>query len=190
MDENHVRFEGAISAASKGNLTWELWPHDMATAVAIASRRNPIGGALHDFFSNPSVLMAWNVVLRLEEALKEKACGGKSLREIAFQAHTFYRDHRCNVCHGNGVTGVSQRQCPSCGGSGDQELPVDRDLRLAISILMESEHLFDCQLRRLLRDGQVKNNSSGNIVHLPLKDIQSDHGFNHDARTPVRSSGG
>ena len=190
MDENHVRFEGAISAASKGNLTWELWPHDMATAVAFASRRNPIGGALYNFFTDPCVANTLALVLMLATALGKKGYSVNDARAIAFNAHAFYRDHRCTSCHGNGVTGASQHQCPVCAGSGDRPLPGNSDVRLGVSMLMEHELLFDRQIGWLLREGRVKNNSGGNVVHLPLKDSQSDHGFNHESRTPVRSSGG
>ncbi len=65
--------------------------------------------------------------------------------------------------------------------------PLVRD---AISLLIEAQNWMEGQLAALQRDASRAVVGDGHVVHLPMKDSQADHGFNHSPVTPVRSAGG
>ena len=156
---DHYRVESAVSATSSGNLTWEKWPHDVATALGFAGQRNPLGFAVVRYLSDtPSAVEVWNVVLVLATILAtilgNKGQARDSARESAWQAFEWWRDRRCPICHGRGNAGISQKMCMPCAGSGERSVPSGPSvLQQAISNLIEAEHWMERQLGNSLKRG-------------------------------------
>lgn len=154
MGDNY-RVESAVSATSSGNLTWEKWPHDVATALGFAGQRNPLGFAVVRYLSDtPSSIEVWNIVLVLATILIKKGVESDTAREMAWRGFEWWRDSRCTTCYGRGVTGKSQQLCPACGGTGERSLPSGpAPVLMAISELIEAEHWMERQLGSSLRRG-------------------------------------
>lgn len=152
---NNLRVEGAVSATSSGNLTWERWPHDSATALGLSGQRNPLGFAVVRFLSGtPSSVEVWNIILLIATALMKKGLAQEVAREMAFQGFEWWRDSRCVNCGGRGVVDAAQRTCPDCRGSGRRRMPEHPSaVRDAISLLIESEQWMEGQLSKRLKVG-------------------------------------
>lgn len=152
---DHIRVESAVSATSSGNLTWEKWPHDVATALGFAGQRNPLGFAVVRYLSDtPSSAEVWNIILVLATVLIRKGVESDVAREIAWQGFEWWRDSHCPVCHGRGITGITQQLCMPCSGTGDRALPNGPNpVLLAISELIEAEHWMERQLGKSLKRG-------------------------------------
>lgn len=153
---DHVRVESAISATSSGNLTWEKWPLDVATALGFSGQRNPLGFAVVRFLSDtPSSIEVWNIVLLLATILmKTRGLAQQTAREMALQGLEWWRDSRCFECGGKGHD-KNQRTCPECKGTGRRKMPQHPEyVRDAISLLLEAEQRMEGQLaNRLKREG-------------------------------------
>ena len=152
---DHYRVESAAVAGSSGNLTWEKWPHSVATGLGIAGQRNPLGFAMVRYLSDtPSAVEVWNVVLVLATILGKKGMERDAARETAWSAFEWWRDRRCPICQGRGNAGISQKLCIPCSGSGERSFPSGPSILLqAISDLIEAEHLMERQLNSLLKRG-------------------------------------
>ena len=155
MGDNY-RVESAISATSSGNLTWEKWPHDCATALGLAGRRNPLGFAVVRYLSDtPSSNEIWAIVLLLATALiREHQIEQDEARELAWRGFEWWRDSRCTTCGGRGVVKTVKRVCPTCHGTGRQETPDSpAAVRDAIDMLQSAEQWMETQLGARLRKG-------------------------------------
>ncbi len=194
MGKELVRVESAISALSSGNLAWEKWPIDAVIAHGLAGRRNPLGAALDEFLDStePTAGQIWGVVLLLAtQLMKFRKLEQSVAREIAWRGFEWWKDSRCTTCGGRGHVDKVQRTCPDCRGSGARKMPNDPPLvRDAISLLIEAQNWMEGQLAALQRDASRTVVGDGHVVHLPMKDSQADHGFNHSPVTPARSSVG
>ncbi len=177
---DHYRVESAVSATSSGNLTWEKWPHDVATALGFAGQRNPLGFAVVRYLSDtPSAVEVWNVVLVLATILGNKGQARDSARECAWQAFEWWRDRRCPICNGRGNAGISQKMCMPCSGSGERAMPSGSSaMMLGISELIEAEHWMERQLGHMLKGQQYAPEPEGHRVNLPSLSGVSDVGFN------------
>lgn len=192
MAKELVRVESAISATASGELTDGKWPHDVATALGFAGRRNPLGFAVVRFLSErPTSSDVWSIVLILATMLmRNKSLDEKNARDVAWSGFEWWRDSRCTTCGGRGVIDSSQRICPHCHGTGRRKMPESPVfVRDAIGYLLEAENWMEGQLAARLRGVVYAWNGDGYPVNLPMKDSQSDHGFNHSALTPIRSTG-
>lgn len=155
MGDNY-RVESAVTATSSGNLTWEKWPHDCATALGLSGQRNPLGFAVVRFLSDtPSSIEVWNIVLMLATSLMQTHALEQSVaRELAWQGFEWWRDSRCMNCGGRGVIDAAQRTCPTCHGSGRRKMPEHpAAVRDSISLLIEAEQWMEGQLARRLKVG-------------------------------------
>lgn len=182
---DHYRVESAVSATSSGNLTYEKWPHDVATALGFAGQRNPLGFAVVRYLSDtPSAVEVWNVVLVLATILGKKGQARDAARESAWQAFEWWRDRRCPICHGRGNAGISQKMCMPCSGSGERAMPAGTsDMLLGISELIEAEHWMERQLGYMLKGQQYAPEPDGHKVNLRALNGMADRGFNGRADT-------
>lgn len=155
FEENLIRVESAVTATSSGNLTWERWPHDVATALGFAGRSNPLGFAVIRYLSDePSSAAVWSVVLLLATELIKRGCDKGEANQIAWDAFSYWRDARCPACSGRGVADAHQRICKRCDGSGRKRAPDSPEmLKSAISALIEAEQWMEGQLAARLRSG-------------------------------------
>ena len=153
MDDNLNRVESAVTATASGNLTWERWPHDVATALGFAGQRNPLGFAVVRYLADaPSSVSVWNVVLVLAKKLQDQGIEASVAKDAAWKGFDFWRDVRCHSCHGRGHVGDAQAQCPACGGSGHRRLPDGPEpVRAAISALVDAEQWMEGQLSARLK---------------------------------------
>lgn len=154
MEEDLVRVESAVTATASGNLTWEKWPYEVATALGFAGRRNPLGFAMVRFLDSPSRFTAQEVVLHLATGLVGRGLDGQAANEVAWKALEFWRDYRCPKCEGRGVL-TGDVKCPTCKGSGHRAYDDRSDLvRDAINDLIGAEQWLEGQLRaRMKREG-------------------------------------
>jgi len=182
---DHVRVESAIVAESSGDLTWERWPIDSVIAHGLAGIRNPLGFAMDRFLSNSCTPNVWEVTLVLTTRLILKGVDKADAKVAAEDAFLFWRDMHCPICHGRGITGITQQPCMPCNGTGDRELPFGPDsLRLAIGELIEAEAWMEGQLAARLRGAKYQTtDDGGNKVHLPALSGVQDSGFNSNANT-------
>lgn len=154
MDDNLNRVESAVTATASGNLTWDRWPHDVATALGFAGQRNPLGFAVVRYLADaPSSVSVWNVVLVLAKKLQDQGVDASVAKDAAWSGFDFWRDVRCHSCHGRGHVGDAQSQCTACGGSGHRRMPDGPEpLRAAISALVDAEQWMEGQLRARLKN--------------------------------------
>lgn len=154
MEDDLVRVESAVSATSSGNLTWEKWPYDVATALGFAGRRNPLGFAMVRYLDSPSSWTAQEVVLLLATELIRRGMVGVQANDAAWSSFEFWRDARCPHCAGRGVVAASGMSCVACSGTGkrkfDDKAPMVRD---GISCLIEAEQWLEGQLSARMRGG-------------------------------------
>lgn len=183
-----LRVEGAVSATASGNLTWERWPHDVATALGFAGQRNPVGFAVVRYLADPpSSAAVWNVVLCLTSELIRRGVSADDAKNAAWHAFDFWRDIRCRSCHGRGHVGATQQPCPVCGGSGHRRLPDGPEtLRDAISALINAEQWMEGQLAKRLKDAAPQAAAGEYSVHLPALPGVQDSGFNSSAAAGFR----
>jgi hypothetical protein len=184
MSDN-VRVQSAVSATSSGNLTWERWPYDVATALGFAGQRNPLGFAVVRFLSDtPNSAEVWNIVLVLATVLIRKGIDKDLAREAAWKGFEFWNDSRCKVCHGRGISGATQQPCTPCGGSGDRVLPSGpASTLMAISELIEAEYWMERQLGSRLKGAAYQADPDGYRVSLPALSGSQDSGFNSRSDT-------
>ena len=156
MDDNLNRVESAVSATSSGNLTWEQWPHDCATALGFAGQRNPLGFAVVRYLSDgESAAGAWNIILHLSTVLIRKGYEAAKANDAAWAAVDAWNHLRCVHCGGRGqvyADGAATVQCQSCAGTGKRGTNHQPDIvRDGISALMEAERWMEGQLAARLR---------------------------------------
>lgn len=152
MEDNLVRVESAVSATASGNLTWEKWPYDVATALGLAGRRNPLGFAMVRFLDSPSRFTAQEVVLHLATWVVGRGLDGRVANDIAWLALEFWNDARCLTCGGRGKVNPYGHVCPACKGSGRRAYDDKSDpVRDAISHLIEAEQWLEGQIGARMR---------------------------------------
>ena len=153
MHENMNRVESAVTATSSGNLTWEQWPHDCATALGFAGQRNPLGFAVVRYLSDgPTSSATLGLVLQLATVLIKKGFDQALASDTAWHALDAWNRMSCNRCGGRGVISFEQDTCPSCKGTGERDL---RDwpeiVSDGVSALMEAERWMEGQLAARLK---------------------------------------
>ena len=85
MHDDLNRVESAVTATASGNLTWELWPHDCATALGFAGQRNPLGFAVVRYLGDePSGSAALGVILHLATVLIKRGHDQKKANDAAW----------------------------------------------------------------------------------------------------------
>ena len=156
MDDNLNRVESAVSATSSGNLTWEQWPHDCATALGFAGQRNPLGFAVVRYLSDgESAAGAWNIILHLSTVLIKKGYEAAKANDAAWAAVDAWNHLRCGHCGGRGQLyseGAAVTQCPTCAGTGERDKAHFTDIvRDGISALNEAERWMEGQLAARLK---------------------------------------
>lgn len=152
MHENMNRVESAVSATSSGNLTWEQWPHDCATALGFAGQRNPLGFAVVRYISAESSSAAMEVILLLATALIKKGHAAKLANDAAWAAVDAWNHVKCPYCTGRGVLNIEQNECPACHGTGHRDKgALPEIVRDGMSALMEAERWMEGQLAARLR---------------------------------------
>lgn len=155
MNDNLNRLESAVTATSSGNLTWEQWPHDVATALGLAGRRNPLGFAVVRYLSEePTSGNVWRVVIQLASELVKRGHDAALSNDAAWKALDIWNNGRCSACNGRGVTNAQQHVCSVCNGTGKRgEVAYSEVVRDALSELNEAERWMDGQLSARLRRG-------------------------------------
>lgn len=152
MKENLFKFEAAISATSSGNLTYELWTHDYATAIGWAGQRNPLGFAVVRYLSEePSSMNAWGLALVLTDALMSQGYSDDVARSVAWKSIEAWNDLRCTSCSGRGVS-VDRKVCAVCDGSGQKDLNnFSGAVNDGIACLVKAEQWMESQLSSRLK---------------------------------------
>lgn len=155
MDDNLNRVESAVTATSCGNLTWEQWPHDVATALGLAGRRNPLGFAVVRYLSEePNSGNVWRVVIQLASDLVKDGHEAIAANDAAWRALDIWNNGRCPTCNGRGVMNAQQHPCGVCKGTGKRAAegysPIVRD---ALSALLDAERWMEGQLSARLKRG-------------------------------------
>lgn len=188
-DLNLARVESAVCATSSRNLSSGSYALDVCTALGFAGIKNVLGWNLIQLLNAPSMCEVRNVLDELAKQLaRMRKIEYRPARDASWSALMWWWDSRCTECGGRGVLDKQQRQCPRCRGSGRRPVPVTTDhVKDAIGLLIEAETWMEKQLTTKLRGARNESND-GYRVHLPLKDSQSDHGFNHSPRTPIRAT--
>lgn len=156
MHENMNRVESAVTATSCGNLTWEQWPHDYATALGFAGQRNPLGFAVVRYLSDgESAAEAWNIILLLSTVLVMNGYEAAKAKDAAWAAVDAWSHLRCGQCGGRGQIysdNAVVMQCPSCAGTGEPDKENLTDIvRDGIGALMEAERWMEGQLAARLK---------------------------------------
>lgn len=153
MDDNLYRVESAVTATAAGDLTWDRWTLDCATALGFSGQRNPLGFAIVRYLADPpSSVSVWNVILTLAADLQRRGLAADLSKDAAWQAFDYWRDIRCSHCHGRGHVGPAQAQCPSCGGTGHRRRPDGPQCVLdGIAAMVEAEQWMEGQLRARLK---------------------------------------
>lgn len=152
MEKDLNRVESAVSATASGNLTWEKWPHDAATALGLSGVTNPLGFALVRYLGDQTSFSVWGVVLALSTLLLQRGVDRAVSNDLAFQAFEFWNHMHCKQCMGRGVTGIEQRTCPACGGTGERKISEAPDaIRDGVSLLIDAENWMEGQLAVRLR---------------------------------------
>jgi hypothetical protein len=153
MHDDLNRLESAVSATASGNLTWEQWPHDCATALGFAGMRNPLGFAVVRYLGDePSGSAALNVILHLATVLIKRGYDQNKANDAAWAAVDAWNHIKCPACCGRGVTNFEQTLCQSCKGSGERDKGAMPEIvRDGISALMEAERWMEGQLSAKLK---------------------------------------
>lgn len=195
MHENLNRVESAIAATANGDLRWDRWPLDYAVALGWAGKANPLGLALVRFreaqdHGRGSTALVWEVVLMLQTVLeRQEKAAAIAAKDAALKALDIWNDSRCPTCQGRGVINIEQATCRSCNGTGRRQMDGQSDMvKAAVSALVEAESRMEGQLLRFLGTNKSAVVIDGCKVNLPMKDAQTDGGFNHLPRTPPRKS--
>ena len=153
MHDDLNRVESAVTATASGNLTWELWPHDCATALGFAGQRNPLGFAVVRYLGDePSGSAALGVILHLATVLIKLGHDQKRANDAAWAAVDAWNHIKCPACSGRGVTNFEQTLCQVCKGTGERDKATMPEIvREGISALMEAERWMEGQLAARLR---------------------------------------
>lgn len=153
MHENMNRVESAVTATASGNLTWEQWPHDCATALGFAGQKNPLGFAVVRYLSDgDSAAVCWNIILHLLTVLIKKGHAQAKANDAAWAAVDAWNHIKCPACSGRGVTNFEQTTCQVCKGTGERDKGNMPDIvREGISALMEAERWMEGQLSARLK---------------------------------------
>lgn len=153
MHEEMNRVESAVSATASGNLTWELWPHDCATALGFAGQRNPLGFAVVRYLGDePSGSAALSVILHLSTVLIKQGCDPQKANDAAWASVDAWNNIKCQACGGRGVTNFEQTTCQVCAGTGERDKAAMTEIvRSGISALMEAERWMEGQLAAKLK---------------------------------------
>jgi hypothetical protein len=153
MQDELYRVESAVTATASGDLTWDRWPLDMAIALGLAGQRNPLGFAMVRYLNDPpSSMNVWELVLKLAKAMQDRGVPGDGVKEMAFQAFDYWQDSRCQSCGGRGVISADQRQCKTCNGTGQRQMPTSPDpVKVGIECLLEAERWLEGQLRARMK---------------------------------------
>lgn len=152
MDDNLNRVESAVSATASGNLTWELWPHDCATALGFAGHKNPLGFAVVRYISAESSGTAMDVIMHLASVLTKQGHAAKLANDAARAAVDAWNHIKCPHCSGRGVLNIEQQMCSACNGTGERDKAgLPEIVRDGISALMEAERRMEGQLAARLR---------------------------------------
>lgn len=153
MENDLNRVESAVSATSSGNLTWEQWPHDCATALGFAGQRNPLGFAVVRYLSDePSGSAAMSIVLHLSTVLIKKGYATDLANKAAWVALDTWNHIKCPACSGRGVMNIEQARCQACKGTGERDKAnLPEIVRDGIGALMEAERWMEGQLSAKLK---------------------------------------
>jgi len=153
MENDLNRVESAVSATSSGNLTWEQWPHDCATALGFAGQRNPLGFAVVRYLSDePSGSAAMSIVLHLSTVLIKKGYATDLANKAAWVALDTWNHIKCPACSGRGVMNIEQARCPACNGTGERDKAcLPEIVHDGIGALMEAERWMEGQLSAKLK---------------------------------------
>lgn len=189
MNDDLLRVESAVSATSSGNLTWELWPHDCATALGFAGQRNPLGFAVVRYLSDPpSGALAWQVILALATRLIHNGHDRNKANDIAWAALDAWNRIHCGHCGGRGVVSFDQKQCPVCAGTGEKKLSeFPESVRDGISCLMEAERWMEGQLAARLKGANAAPAGNRYQLNLPVK-VGNHTGTGGSPATPAAPS--
>ena len=96
MNDDLNRVESAVTATASGNLTWEQWPHDCATALGFAGQRNPLGFAVVRYLGDePSGSAALSVILHLATVLIKRGYDPKKANDAAWAAVDAWNHIKC-----------------------------------------------------------------------------------------------
>lgn len=153
MHENMYRVESAVTATASGELTWERWPHDVATALGLAGQRNPLGFALVRYLSDSTNSgNTIELVLHLASALVGSGLDGAAANKVAWKAIEAWNTIRCPACFGCGVLNIQQQVCQACNGTGDRDITqLPAPVRDGITALIEAERWIEGQLAARLK---------------------------------------
>lgn len=150
------RVESAISATTSGNLTWEQWQHDCATALGLSGNKNPLGFAVVRYLSDdPGSSATWGIILNLATTLIKRGHDAAKANDAAWKAIDAWNNLRCNSCGGRGQLYAENAVviiCETCGGSGEKDKSNLSDIvRDGISALIEAERWMEAQLSARLK---------------------------------------
>ena len=153
MNDDLNRVESAVTATASGNLTWEQWPHDCATALGFAGQRNPLGFAVVRYLGDePSGSAALGVILHLATVLIKRGFDPKKANDAAWAAVDAWNHIKCPYCAGRGVLNIEQQVCEACNGTGERDkAALPEIVREGIGALMEAERWMEGQLAARLR---------------------------------------
>ena len=153
MNDDLNRVESAVTATASGNLTWEQWPHDCATALGFAGQRNPLGFAVVRYLGDePSGSAALGVILHLATVLIKRGYDPKKANDAAWAAVDAWNHIKCPHCAGRGVLNIEQQTCDACHGTGERDkAALPEIVRDGISALMEAERWMEGQLAARLK---------------------------------------
>lgn len=153
MNDDLNRVESAVSATASGNLTWEQWPHDCATALGFAGQRNPLGFAVVRYLGDePSGSAALSLILHLATALIKRGYDPKKANDAAWAAVDAWNHIKCPHCSGRGVLNIEQQHCAACNGTGERDkAALPEIVREGIGALMEAERWMEGQLSARLK---------------------------------------
>lgn len=172
MDDNLNRVESAVSATASGNLTWEQWPHDCATALGFAGQRNPLGFAVVRYIEatdrhGTSSAVAWGLALQLATVLINRGHDKATANDTAFRAIYAWNQRKCGHCGGRGVVSFDQKGCPVCSGTGERPLNEwPAEVRDGVSALIEAANRMEGQLASRLRGASYSQPPEGHRVNL------------------------
>jgi hypothetical protein len=155
MTKELNRVESAVTATASGDLTWEHWTHDCATALGIAGQRNPLGFAVVRYLSSePTAANAWNIVLHLATTLIEMGHPADVANGAAWKALDVWNNGRCMTCDGRSMVMVEDKvvPCPRCNGTGERDISHYTEVvRQGVYALVASASLMEGQLSARLK---------------------------------------
>jgi hypothetical protein len=153
MEDNLLRVESAVSATSSGNLTWEQWPYDCATALGFAGQRNPLGFAMVRYLSDgPNSSATWGLVLQLATELIKRGHDKAMANDTAWRSLDAWNRKNCGHCGGRGVVSFDQKPCPVCNGTGERDIREWPEVvREGLSCLLDAERWMEGQLAARLK---------------------------------------